>query len=74
MKVLPGTYPEHLEDSFQLIVAEEGNFQCAFALRVLQMDFRAQPFANPILQIRHVRIRRQRHYHTALGRPILAML
>ncbi|SPE61253.1 hypothetical protein SBV1_620025 [Verrucomicrobia bacterium] len=47
----------NLENAFEFGVAEEGNFQSAFALGVTQTDFGAQTFAQLVFEAGHVGFR-----------------
>ena len=66
---------EKLEDAFEFGVAEEGNFQRAFALGVAEMDFGAEPVAQTIFEAGDVRVLREREFGAGLFvRPVSLQL
>src|ERR1019366_8619456 len=49
-------YAKYLQYPLQLLVAEKGDFHRPLALRIAELDLGAEFFAQPVLQVRHVRI------------------
>src|ERR1041385_18973 len=65
---------ENLQNAFELVVAVKRNLQRAFAFLVLQLNFGSKPLAQPVLEIGHVRVLRQRRRRAGLRRMAPALL
>src|SRR5882724_6404347 len=61
-------YPHDLQNPLQLLVAEKSDVERAFALLIFQANLRAETLAQPVFEIGHIRILRERRADGSVGR------